>query len=269
MLKTLEELFLKIFKVVVIVTMGLLLIATVIGGGYALIKAASQVQEPAPAKVPPKKEITPDDFLKHLNPVPKPEKPSAEPDRSDTVPSTKVLLYQEQAKKIYECASSIASKAGIIVDPVSNAEIANQIEFLRGELARVAREKVEGDEKDETAWVDAASTFICLLSNSPAVIEARKSGKINSIVIPGLNFHLSAWEAAKKSQAEFEAKEAKRVARELNAEENRVAADKALAMVVGMIAGGCFLAFMALALYLLFAKVETNLREIGKAIINK
>ena len=246
--------------------MSLLLIATVICIVVALFNLTAKAKEPEPAKEPLKTEITPDDFLKSLTPPPAPAQTPNQQLKPGESPRPSVLLYHEQAKKIYECASSIAGKAGITVDTSSSSEIANQIENLRSQLERVADNRVDGTKQDEAAWIDAVSEFVCVLSNTPAVIEARKAEKIKGIVIPAINYHLNTWENKKKSDRDFRLKEAKRVASERATEELRVIGDRAQAATLGMVAGGSFLAFMALALYLLLAKMETNLRGIEKAV---
>ena len=83
------------------------------------------------------------------------------------------------------------------------------------------------------------------------------------IFFPIVNFHLKAWDALRAKEQKFNDDEENRVTQEEATELERVAASKAKALFTLMVAAGSFGLFMAIALYLIIAAIETNLRNIN------
>jgi fructose-1-phosphate kinase PfkB-like protein len=77
-----------------------------------------------------------------------------------------------------------------------------------------------------------------------------------------MNWHLEQWRAKIKESEEFAVAETERVERETIAEAARVAATKAAGIQQLLISLGMFGAFFSLALLLIFAKIESNLRGV-------
>jgi fructose-1-phosphate kinase PfkB-like protein len=77
-----------------------------------------------------------------------------------------------------------------------------------------------------------------------------------------MNWHLEQWRVKVKESEEFAVAEAERVERETAEEAARVAAAKAAGVQQLLISLGMFGAFISLALLLIFAKIESNLRGV-------
>jgi hypothetical protein len=105
-----------------------------------------------------------------------------------------------------------------------------------------------------------------LVLKDPSIAALRKEGKISSVFIPTINFHLAAWDRIETEKRRFEQTEQNRVASARAEEGIRVGLAKAQALAHVISAGVAFGVFMALALYLVFAKIETDLRDINESI---
>ena len=108
--------------------------------------------------------------------------------------------------------------------------------------------------------------FTCAALADPAIIAMRKEGKVKSVFIPVLNFHMSAWDGIQDEKSRFEQAERDRVEKERMEEELRIAEARASAVFSATAGGAAFGIFMLLALYLLGAKIETNLRGIDQSL---
>ncbi|HWP12726.1 MAG TPA: hypothetical protein VNN06_12940, partial [Ramlibacter sp.] len=96
--------------------------------------------------------------------------------------------------------------------------------------------------------------------------KLKKDKLIGTVVDPTIRFHAAAWSRLEGEKADFRQREAQRVAGETASEAMRVAAAKGKALMMLGIAGALLGFFLVLALYLIFAKIEDNLRLIHKGI---
>lgn len=135
------------------------------------------------------------------------------------------------------------------------------MENTRGAIERAANESWRGE-----PWVKAAVAFTCKVLADNSIIALKKDGKIGSVFMPTLNFHVSAWDKIQAEKQQFEQSEIQRVASERAAEEARVGLAKVSAIGSFAAAGGAFGLFMLLALLLLGAKIENDLRDINESI---
>lgn len=81
-----------------------------------------------------------------------------------------------------------------------------------------------------------------------------------------MNYHQSAWDSISQERQKFENDEQSRVAREKVSEATRIALDRARALTALTSAAAAFAAFMLLAIYLILAKIETNMRDMNESI---
>lgn len=257
--KKIEDLFVKIFRVVILITMAIALVLSVIAGVAGTVKMMSSERDPVPAAPAPQKGIGVDDFLNSLNPS-APAKPKPEPEGEDNQEVRKVeaIKYMAEATKIYECGAALTAKVGAQTE-AGPEEVRRAVEYLRSEVQRIASFESRGDE-----WVTSLATFVCEVTQNSKVVDLAKKGQ--KVLIPAINFHVRTWDRFFKERKAHEEREEKRIAKERLKEQLRVAEDKAYGLTALMVAGGAFAAFMVIALYLIFAKIEANLGLIHRDI---
>ena len=260
-IKSIEELFLKVFKVVVLVFMGLALLAIPVFIAIAGFQWFQSPQESVPAKTAPLKEIRMEDLRNYLM-----EREKTEGSR-ETAPRQQMdrpmsLRFQEEATKLYRCAGEFGKQVGTLIEDANDAVNAERLKNLRIHVESTANASPLRGE----AWVAAMLAFTCTALADPAIIALRKENKVKQVFYPILEFHAHVWTANLQEKINFDKREMDRVARERAAELTRVAVSKASAIASLTIAGGLFAAFMFLALYLLASKAEYDLREINESI---
>ena len=257
--RNIEELFLRIFKIAILVLMALSLVAIV----YFVVTSAFQYGqspvEPAPAQKAPTKEIGLENLRQWLLDQ---EKRESDQPRQPANDQRKSVQFLEDAVKLYRCSESFGKLVGAEIADSNDATNQQRIGELRGQIEAVATSK---DWRGEP-WVKAAVTFVCKALEDSAIVALKKEGKVKAVFLPVLNFHLSSWDRIQTERIQFEEREERRVARERNSDEIRVATAKAIALTKLISAGIAFGLFMVLALYLLGAKIENNLRDINEAI---
>jgi len=256
---TTEELFLKIFKVVILVVMSLALIAT----AGALIFAAYQfTQSPkavAPAQKAPVKSVTTDEFLKQLNTEASKEAPKPDESQPAPAPKPEPVKYKAEASKIMGCFQESNQLAGI-----AQAEAAPTAgEDFRKQLQEVA--DLKSKDRGQPFVTDAAK-LTCEILLHAKVTEHRKTKPESEIFFRVLNFHMTAWDDLKDAAKEFEAKEQARVSREMGAEQMRVDLSKDAAKFTLLVAAGAFALFMVIAFSLIVAAMESSLRRISVSL---
>jgi len=182
---TTEELFLKIFKVVILVVMTLALVAT---AGALMFAAYQFTQSPkavAPAQKAPVKSVTTDEFLKQLDT----EAPKVAPktDEPQPVPAAKPepIKYKAEASKIMGCFQESNKLAGI-----AQAETApTASEDFRKQLQEVA--DLNSKDRGQPYVTNAAKTT-CEIYLHDKEIEHSKAKQEYEIYLPVLNFHMNA-----------------------------------------------------------------------------
>lgn len=260
--KNIEEVFLKIFKVTVLFIMGMALLAIVILLATALYQFSQSPKEPAPAQKARVKEIGIDDLRKFLI--------DKEDSRKEAMPKQKPaggdssLRYLEETTALYRCAVEFGKKTGEEIEATSNAENAKIVENLRDRIEKASESTLRGE-----PWVKATLSFTCKALADSSIIELKKEQKVKSVFMPILEFHVRSWDQIQSEKIKFEQQEENRVVSQRNAEVARVLMAKALAIKCLIAAVSTFALFMALAIYLLFAKIETDLRDINETIKGK
>lgn len=255
-----EELFLKIFKVVILVVMGLGLVLAI---GLSLYSASLYFQtpkKPAPAKAAPAEEVSVEKLLKQL----KPDEPAKQEEKQAPAESPKgqapqALKYLEEVTALYRCSIEFAKAVGAQVDETDAAAASRTTEEYRSQLETLA----DANELRGEAYVKDAVKFTCAVLKNPQIIALRKENKVSGVFLKVLNFHLREWDRIQLDKVKFERQEEIRIAKEENEEDARVMGAKIQAITMIAAAGIAFAIFMIIALYLIFAKIETNLRRIA------
>lgn len=258
--RNVEELFLRIFKTVILVLMALSLVAIVYFAVTAAFQYGQSPVEPAPAQKAPLKEISIENLKQWL--LEQEKRESDQPRPSTGGEQKKSVQFLEEAVKLYRCSESFGRLLGAEIVDSNDSVNQKRIDDLRMKLEEFATQKPWRGE----AWVKAAAAFTCKALEDPAIVALKKEEKIKSVFYPVLNFQLLTWDKIQIERIQFEEREERRVATERNLEEIRVATAKAVALTRLISAGIAFGLFMVLALYLLFAKIENNLRDINEAI---
>lgn len=260
-IKNTEELFLKIFKVTVLVVMGMALLAIVVLVATAVYQNSQSPKEPTPAQKAPVREIGLEDLKRFLIEKEKRDSNKGDAAKQPTERPTS-LRFQEEATALFRCSDEFGKKVGVEIEEANDAVNAQRLQALRGNIERGA----DGSPLRGEPWVKAVVAFTCMALADNAIIELKKEQKVKTVFYPVIEFHVAAWDAIQSEKVEFEQREKNRVASERTAEALRVAEAKALAIACLIAAVSAFGLFMLLALYLLAAKIENDLREINESI---
>jgi hypothetical protein len=259
--KSVEELFLKIFKVTVLVIMSLALVAVLILLVTSIYQYSQSPKEPAPAQKAKVKEIRIDDLKNFLIEKEKEDSNKGLVPQQQPAGRQTSLRFLEEATAIFRCAIDFGKKSGAGIVGINDAENAKLVEDLRGKIERLSEDPLRGE-----PWVKAAQSFICMALADTAIIDLKMEQKIKRVFWPVLEFHLKSWDRIQSDKLKFERQEENRVASERSGEALRVMKAKAFALTCLIAAGSAFALFMMLALYLLVAKIENNLRDINETM---
>jgi len=255
-----EVLFLNIFKFVVLAIMGLALIVTVGALIFAGIEYSKKAVEPAPAKTAPAETIDLQDFLKQLQPTkpgqtPMQDEASEKRQEESSQGKADEKKYLNDAKKLNECYKEFENKV--------EQNVVIEEENLRRWLQSTADNKKY--ERGQP-WVTDMVRFNCAVFANQQVIDLVKTRPEVKILSESTGYHLERWDEIKNNVKEFNRGEQERITEERNAEEARILAAKAQAVLLLIAAGSAFGIFMVLALYLIFSAIESNLRRISESL---
>lgn len=261
-----EEFFLKLVKQAILAIMALALAAIPLLLVVGAANFMSQPKEPAPAKKAPAKAVTMDGMSQYLEGL---QKGQEEAEKSD--PSKKKAseldpppaIYLVDAVTILTCTQKFAVNIGAEIDANTNSTTtSNEAVRLRDRIESDANMPGRG-----APYVKSLSEFVCKALAKPDVIAIKKSGKFKGSIVGAIfSYHQLAWDGIVNASIRFEADEQARVLSEREAEAARIDADRWRARAAFTGAGSAFAIFMLLAIYLILAKIETNLREINGSI---
>ena len=258
-----EEFFLKIVKHAILGLMGLALIAIPILLIYGGTNFMSQPKEPEPARSAPTKEVTTDGLQQYLLELQKKQEEAEKFDPTKKKASELDLsgIYSEEATKIVRCTDTFAAA----VDALLDANIGTVL--TRANVLREPLEAMAGKPGRGAPFVESHAAFVCKALADPAVIAFRRSDKVKVAVVGAIRrYHEFAWDKIVSDRNKFESNEASRVMAAQASETARIAADRAKAMTALTAAAAAFAAFMLLAIYLILAKIETNMRDIDQTL---
>ena len=258
LLTRIEEGYLKLFRIAILVVLTLVLVATVAIGVQGALKTTARPKAIEPAKTAPAPAVSVEEFLKEFDKQPEAEAEApagpadAAPAQPDTTLDDKVSA---QIARLYGYFDGY-QRACRIADDARVDQRTFEASFNR----RVMRGLLEelGD-----PYFQSQDGFEKALLAHPRVIEicVQRQGRAQ-VFWNSMNWHLEQWRAKIKEGEEFEAAELERVEAETAAEAERVIAEKAAGKAQLMVAAGLFAVFISLALLLIFAKIESNLRGV-------
>lgn len=255
----LENTYLKFFKFFIVFMMTLALLAILALLPLAAYNFMQQPIPPTPVREPPTRSITANDLKTFLIDEEKrrieAEKGVAPSSQQPASAGPVTLLYGEHVLRLYRCSEEFRKNAEQPVDNSSQAEIVQRNERLRASIESRATDRFLGP-----AWVNAMVEFTCSVLTSPDFAKLKKDKLVGLVVGPTISFHANAWSRIEREKANFRAAEEARVAAETAAEAARVGAARVRGLTMLVAAGSCLAAFLLLALYLIFAKIEFNLR---------
>lgn len=242
--------------------MGLALVSVAALLLYAANQFAQSPKEPAPAQKAPVREIQLDGLKNYLIEREKAESSRNNPNKQSGQEKPISLRYQEEATKLFRLVEEFGRKVGVDVANRSDMAMSDELQRLRAAIERIAdASNLRGD-----AWVISMVVFSGKVLEDAQLIELRRENKIKSVVTGLIDYHVQAWDAIQTEKRDFEQKEANRVASQRAAEALRVGTAKASAIASLTAAGTIFGGFLLLALYLIAAKIEINLRDINDSI---
>jgi hypothetical protein len=246
-----EELFLRIFKWVLLGVMALSLIGALVFGAMALSSWLKSDPGSDPDPRPATGQLKLDDFLNLIEGG----KPATEPGQTkEEVKSDpeRQSLFEKQASAIVECSKrSLKNTEPELVEQQDwNAVLQRESKWIN--------ERADAPGWGE-AWVNERRDLICAAANSAKLEELIKAGKVPALQENYLhdalgNFHSKAW-------GNWLEAEQKRIADERAEKEVEAIAAAARMTLQATVAASAFGLFMLIALYLIFAKIETNLRS--------
>ncbi len=257
---SIEEFFLKVFKIVILVVMSMTL---VIAAGALLFSTYQLTQrpiEPEPAKKAKAESVNIEDFINSLKkPEPKEETPPSEDKEAEEPKQSEPAKYKEEVNKIIACFRDSNKQSGI-----TGLNTSDEVtEDFRSQLQQVA----DSNNFDRgQPFVDDATKIVCQIYLHSKVIEFRKSHKTQEMFYAPLKFHLKAWDELKNKAKLFDQKEQERVAKETANEEMRISLAKENAKLAFIVALGSLGLFMVIALYLIIAAIESNLRNLSFSV---
>jgi hypothetical protein len=236
-----DSLFLKLFRITLLVIMSLALLGTI---GTLIYSAKLYFQDAKEINQdPPSNRINLKGLIDEL------EKKSLENEGkkievSDS-DSTRALKYLEEVTKLFRCSQAFAGAVGAVVVEAGSEAASKDIENLRQQIESLASKKGRGD-----PFVKDLVDFSCSALQSNEIVKLRKGNKIQGVFLGILNYHVNAWD---QILLEREAATLK--------ENARILKDRDKAVYTIQLSAALFLIFMILAFYLIFAKIELSLRK--------
>ena len=262
-LNKIEDLYLKIFKIVILVVLSITLVVSVV----MVLKGTSEYfaspSAPDPAKSAPVPTVGVDTFIKELDkkdaPPPPEQAPAAPVQEKPPVKDTRLDdMVDKYVLNLWTYLDTY-QKACKVPNPPDKET------FLKSFRKDIMKSWFEEYGEDFAKSQDSFEKS--LLSNQRVIqICIEKEGKAG-IFFRSLDWHRTQWVKQLKEGQIFEQKEAQRVAKFEAQEAMRVAEKKAQAFQSLITAISAFGMFMSLALLLIFSKIETNLR--GVKVIEK
>jgi len=251
-----ENQLLRIVRIVLLFTMTLAIIIALVGGVYGGYKYFSPAQDPIPEKSPPSDAVSVQQFLDEIDPDKKKVVPKSEEVRKEEVkPTITTLKYLEETTRLYRCSFEFGRVVGVTMDEVDSAAASKQIEILRSFVERSANIEFRGD-----GYAKNLVDFVCTALSNQRLIEMRKSNKVQNVFVAAISFHQQAWDRIKMAESQFKREEAARYAKEKTESETVKMMEKAEGLLLLAAAGIAFVIFMCIAVYLIFSKIERNLR---------
>lgn len=253
----LELFLLGIFKWVVIVAMLVFIAATAWLCGYGLLQLFHSPAVPEPAKLAAKPGFSSADFLQAINPKQsdKTTGGSQGATPSTLVEDTSESAFRVQAERLWLHVQKYQSDCSVGA-PLGKIDF---IESLRITPLKTILES-RGNE-----FAISEDAFVKDILGNPEVVKLCKSGRLG-IFFSVLEFHRSNWDRQVQDGKLFEAGEQERLKAFEQAEANLAASRKATSSQAFLGGAMAFGLFMCVALVLIFARLESNLRGVNTIV---
>ena len=242
-----DVVFLTITKWLLLFVMSLAILATLgftIFAGVSYLDSQPQEISVAPApSVPKEKEDFIAELLRQLN-----ERPPERPDDPSGGAESTNLRYTPQATEVIKCFEQFRRETGEVTLTQEEARA------FRNELERAMEEYSDYPDYGDP-FVNALSSFMCELLADRRLVRLGTEGRLRPIFEPALRYFEASWERSVEIRNAALAQES-----------IRALGAKTLALTSISIAGISLAIFVTLAFYLMFAKIESNLRLIGGEI---
>lgn len=257
-LTKIEETYLKLFKVVLLLILSIALLAAIGLGIKGAVDSMAEPQTVAPPGKAPAPSVNFEEFIKSIEKpdepaaVPVPPKEPQAPRAPQVDPLDKMVKkYIENAAVVYEGFQ----KNCLIDKPMSRDE------FLSWEGLRIFFR--ENFEEFGEPFAQSQDQFIKSIYTDPRVVEIciQKEGK-GQLFAGGLEWHDNQWVEVLYAAENYDRQERNRVQSERMLAGMEAEATRALGIQMLWAALISFGVFMSLALLLIFSKIETNLRVV-------
>ena len=250
-----EETYLKLFKIVLLLILTLALLAAIVTVIKGLVDFTAKPEPVEPAQTAPEPKVDVDAFIKAL------EKRDEPPAPTPAAPAPQA----PRAHPMDELAAAHLAKAWGYYDAYQKAcNVPNKIEqdgFMTSDFPRNSFRN--WFRKFGPNFAESQDKFISTVLANPSVIKIciDKQGR-GGVFSGALNWHVEEWADAVEAAAKFNREEQNRVVRQERAAEERAMATRmeGVQMLWGALIS--FGVFMSLALLLIFSKIETNLRGV-------
>jgi len=259
--KNIEEFFLKVFKITILFIMAMSLLTILVLLATAAYQYSQSPKEPPPAQKAKVKDIGVDDLRKFLIDKEKQDGNKEIIPKQQPAGGHFSLRFLEESTALYRCAGEFGKKTGEEFETTNNEQNAKTVETLRSKIETISEGALRGE-----PWVRDALSFTCMALSDSSIIELKKEQTVKKVFMPIIQFHVQSWDRIQSEKLNFEQQEENRVAYQRTAEAKRVLIAKVLAVKCFIGAATAFALFMLLAFYLLFAKVENDLRDINETI---
>lgn len=230
----------------------LVLIASMVGLiGFGLVQYSATPVPPEPERSAPSPTFSSAAFIQSIKPQPTDKVQVKDAQPSTLAVDTGEEVFRVQAERLW----THVGKYQIDCALAAKLTKADFIEALRQTPLKNILEK-RGNE-----FAVSQDAFVRENLANEDIIALCKSGR-GGIFFSLLEFHRSSWDQQTRQAMEFESQERSRVERVRDSEIARVAAHKATSYQLFIGAAIAFGLFMSVALVLIFARLESNLRGV-------
>lgn len=256
-IKKIEEAYLNIFKVVLLLILTVALFAAIGLGIKGWIDSRAEPAPVAPAETAPPPRLNFEEFIKSLE---QPEAPAPQPAPAapNEPPAPQVDPLEQMVDKYINSAWEAYNtlQTGCMVENPQDRDDFVGWERFRNFLRR-------NFENFGEAFARSQDDFLKAVLPDPRVIEVciRAEGK-GGIFAKSVNWHREQWSAALETADQYNRRELSREQAELTLARMEAVATRALGQQMLWAALISFGVFMSLALLLIFSKIESNLRVV-------
>jgi len=257
-LKVIEETYLHIFKIVIIVLLSLALIASLVMTVKGLLQMTATPSSATPAKSAPNKSVDINIFLNQLDPK-----------KEETLPKKDIepapIKQERIINPIDEMLDKYIERLWVYYDVYQKSCVPpvmlDKDNFIKNFPKQFMKNLFTAEGQ---FFADSQDKFIKNVLEHKQVIQFCKDrqGK-GGVFFNALDWHRVEYLRIKREAVAFDSQEQQRIRRFEREEERRVSMDRVQAVTTLSAAGVAFLVFMSLSMLLIFAKIETNLRGIN------